>query len=85
MSGRRLRLGDVGGALRDGVRDQPQRREAGEGGQPVSDRAAVKARRVIIKVCSRMARSRPKEVRKKPSLAETTVVAMAGCGGAPAQ
>ena len=32
---------------------------------PVSDRAAVKARRVIIKVCSRMARSRPKEVRKE--------------------
>jgi hypothetical protein len=25
----------------------------------------VKARRVIIKVCSRMARSRPKEVRKE--------------------
>jgi hypothetical protein len=32
---------------------------------PVSDRAAVKARRVIIKVCSRVARSRPKEVRKE--------------------
>ena len=32
---------------------------------PVSDRAAVKARRVMIKVCSRMARSRPKEVQKE--------------------
>src|SRR2546430_1332293 len=32
---------------------------------PVSDRAAVKARRVIIKGCSRVARSRPKEVRKE--------------------
>ena len=45
----RYRLGDVGGALRHRVRDQPERREPGKQASPVSDRAAVKARRVMIK------------------------------------